>query len=327
MDAILNNITEPETIALLLSAATAVVVCLLIWQTFVEKDKLTPRLKSMAKRRAEMKAQALDLAKNKDKQGVAGSMLKRAANKFAKVNKDKNEADSKTLLAQAGIRNKDAVPIYNMLRFIMPVFTGGGMAAYLLLGSGGEKDSMVMDVALIVGAFAGGFFVPTLFVKNKGKKRQAKLRKALPDALDLLVICAEAGLGLDAALARVTREIANSAPELAEDLGLLSIELNFLNERRQAYENVVNRTGLKELNALMNTLLQSEKYGTPLSQGLRVLSDEMRTERLAKAEEKAARLPAILTVPMIIFILPFLFIVLMGPAIMRISDAFTQTGS
>lgn len=311
---------EAQTLALVLSGATAILTCIIIWQAFVERDKLTPRLKQMAKRRAEMKAAALNQVKA-DKAKPAKGLFKSLANKLAKRAKPKDETEIRHLLAQAGIRSKEAVPIYNLWRAILPLICGIGTAAYMILNPG-DKPNMIMDVALTIGAVAGGYFIPTLYVKNLGTKRKKKLRKQLPDALDLLVICSEAGLGLDAGLNRVTREIANSSPELADDFGLLSIELNFLNERRQAYENLIHRTGLPELNALVNTLMQSEKYGTALSQALRVLSSEMRTERLAKAEEKAARLPAILTVPMIIFILPFLFVILMGPAIMRISDAF-----
>ena len=311
-----------EVLAMALSGGTALIICLIIWQTFIEKDKLTPRLKKMADRRAEMKAQALAAATKRDtRERVHTNLIKTLAARFAKLTKQENAETLRNLLAQANFRNKEAVAIYNLWRAIMPIACGACMAAYLVLNQG-EKANMVMNFALTVGAVALGYFLPTIYVKNLATKRQKKMRKQLPDALDLLVICSEAGLGLDAGLNRVTREISQSAPELADDLGLLSIELNFLNKRRQAYENLINRTGLPELNALMNTLIQSEKYGTALSQALRVLSREMRTERLAKAEEKAARLPAILTVPMIVFILPFLFVILMGPAIMRISDAF-----
>ena len=311
-----------EMMALVLSGGTALIICVIIWQAFIERDKLTPRLKKMANRRAEMKAQALAAAtKRDDKDKVHKNLIKALAAKLAKYTKQENADTARNLLAQANFRNKEAVAIFNLWRAIMPIVSGSCVAAYLMFNQG-EKPNMVMDVAMVVGAVALGYFMPMIYVKNIATKRQKKMRKQLPDALDLLVICSEAGLGLDAGLNRVTREISQSAPELADDLGLLSIELNFLNERRQAYENLINRTGLPELNALMNTLIQSEKYGTALSQALRVLSQEMRTERLAKAEEKAARLPAILTVPMIVFILPFLFVILMGPAIMRISDAF-----
>jgi tight adherence protein C len=150
------------------------------------------------------------------------------------------------------------------------------------------------------------------------------MSRSLPDALDLLVICTEAGLNLDSALVRVSREIGANSPELAEELELTAVELGFLSDRRQALQNLEVRTGIQSVGALVSTLAQAEKYGTPLAQSLRVLAREMRDERLMKAEEKAARLPATLTVPMVVFILPSLFIVLIGPGILRTLDALSN---
>jgi tight adherence protein C len=161
-------------------------------------------------------------------------------------------------------------------------------------------------------------------VQNRITKRKKALRRALPDALDLLVVCAEAGLALNAALDRVVRELARSLPEIGDELGLLLIELNFLDERRKAFSNLCDRTDLDEFRSIANTLQQAEKYGTPLAQALRVLGADFRQERLTKAEEKAARLPAILTVPMIIFILPTLVIVIIGPAILKTLDSLSK---
>lgn len=149
------------------------------------------------------------------------------------------------------------------------------------------------------------------------------IQRALPDALDLLVICAEAGLSLDAALKRVAEEIGHTCPELGDELGLTAVELGFLPDRRSALHNLTRRCHLASLRGVVNTLQQTEKYGTPLSNALRVLSNEFRHERLMKAEEKAARLPVILTVPMIVFILPALMIVLIGPAAIRTIDAMS----
>jgi tight adherence protein C len=174
------------------------------------------------------------------------------------------------------------------------------------------------------GGAAVGYFAPRVWVQNRITKRKKALRRALPDALDLLVVCAEAGLALNAALDRVVRELARSLPEIGDELGLLLIELNFLDERRKAFSNLCDRTDLDEFRSIANTLQQAEKYGTPLAQALRVLGADFRQERLTKAEEKAARLPAILTVPMIIFILPTLFIVIIGPAILKTLDSLSK---
>ena len=173
--------------------------------------------------------------------------------------------------------------------------------------------------AVVCGAYA-----PEFVVHHVTSKRRKLLQKGLPDTLDLLVICAESGQSLDGALARVARELGVSHPELAEELHLTSAELGLLPDRRQALENLNQRTDLPGIRAVVNTLFQSEKYGTPLSQSLRVLATEFRNDRMMRAETKAARLPAILTVPMILFILPPLFIVLIGPAILKALDSFAR---
>jgi len=179
---------------------------------------------------------------------------------------------------------------------------------------------------LITVAVMFGAYFPDVMVKNAALKRQDKIRKGLPDGLDLMVICAEAGLSLDATLRRVADELAEASPELSDELGLTSLELGFLQDRQKALQNLAERTNMPGLRGMVNTLMQAERYGTPLAHSLRVLSAESRTERVLKAEEKAARLPAMLTVPMIIFILPPLFVVLLGPAALDIADALKNLG-
>jgi tight adherence protein C len=176
---------------------------------------------------------------------------------------------------------------------------------------------MKILICLFFAILAG--LLPNLIVKNKTQSRMNSLRKNLPDAFDLLVICAEAGLSLDSALDRVSREIMQSAPDLGEELALTAVELGFMPERQQALRALTDRVPLQGVQALVSTLIQTERYGTPLAQALRVLSTEMRDDRMMRAEEKAARLPATLTVPMILFILPPLFIVLVGPAGIKVA--------
>ena len=161
-------------------------------------------------------------------------------------------------------------------------------------------------------------------LRNAAAKRGKAIKLALPDGLDLMVICAEAGLSLDATLARVSRELGNGSPELGEELAMTAAELTFLPDRRLAFDNLNARTNSDGIRAVVNTLQQTAKFGTPLAQSLRVLAAEMRTARMTRAEEKAARLPALLTVPMILFILPTLFIVLLGPAALGIIDTFAH---
>jgi tight adherence protein C len=168
-----------------------------------------------------------------------------------------------------------------------------------------------------------GFFAPGIYIKNLTSKRKKRLQLGLPDALDLMIICAEAGLSLDATLLRVSRELQAACPDLAEELAITAAELTFLPDRRQAFENLNNRTDMSSIRGVVNTLMQTAKFGTPLANSLRVLAIEYRDARMFRAEEKAARLPALMTVPMILFILPTLFIVLMGPAALNIIDTFS----
>jgi tight adherence protein C len=177
---------------------------------------------------------------------------------------------------------------------------------------------------LVAGALILAYKAPDLWLKNKIDKRTKAIRKGLPDALDLLVICAEAGLTVDAAFGRVARELGKAYPELGDEFALTSIELGFLTDRRFAFENLAKRIDLDSIRGVVTTMIQTEKYGTPLASALRVLSAEFRNERMMRAEEKAARLPAIMTIPLILFILPVLFIVILGPAACSIHDALLK---
>ena len=224
-------------------------------------------------------------------------------------------------LVRAGWRSRDAVVLFAVckvgLPILFPILTATAVFGFGLFDLTPQKGWFAIS-----GSGLFGLMSPDIFVRNKAEKRLAAIRKGMPDALDLLVICAEAGLTLDAALTRVTRELGSAYPELGDEFHLTAIELGFLQERRQALENLAFRVDLPGVRSVVTTLIQTERYGTPLASSLRVLSAEFRNERMMKAEEKAARLPAIMTVPLIVFIMPCLFIVLMGPAACRISDQF-----
>jgi tight adherence protein C len=224
-------------------------------------------------------------------------------------------------LAQAGWRSKDAVIVYLFFRLFLPAAGAAlaGVFVYLLNAFDLAPAARLMAVA---GGALGGFLAPGVFLKNLIDKRRAKIRKSLPDALDLMVICTEAGLSLDATFKRVAGEISAASKTMADELTLVSSELSFLAERKQAFDNLRQRVPLRQIQALCSTLVQTEKFGTPLAQALRVLASELRDERMLRAEEKAARLPAIMTIPLILFILPALFVVVMGPAALSIMDSF-----
>ena len=183
-----------------------------------------------------------------------------------------------------------------------------------------SSDLSFSRLLAVVFGFFTGFYVPNLYINNAIKKRQQKVQLAWPDALDLLLICVESGMSIEAALQKVGEEVGSGSPELAEELGLTTAELSYLQERKQAYINLAERTGLDGVKAVTTALVQSEKYGTPLGQSLRVMAQENRELRMQEAEKKAAALPPKLTVPMIGFFLPVLFVVIMAPAIMQVTS-------
>jgi tight adherence protein C len=223
-------------------------------------------------------------------------------------------------LLQAGIRSKDLAFVVIFARFVLPLVIGPIMITGVYLLDWFPDWSSLKRYGLVAGSLILSYKAPDLWLKNKVQKRTDAIRKGLPDALDLLVICAEAGLTVDAAFSRVARELGKAYPELGDEFALTSIELGFLTDRRSAFENLATRIDLEAIRGVVTTMIQTEKYGTPLASALRVLSAEFRNERMMRAEEKAARLPAIMTVPLILFILPVLFVVILGPAACSISD-------
>jgi tight adherence protein C len=307
-----------DNLFLVLLTAVAFITVLAVWYSLIERDPMERRARVLAARRAELRSSTLKGRGQSRRQQERLSAIRRVVMLFKLVQRQQSTKLNERV-AQAGLRSRDAVVVFLFFKIATPVLLGA--AAFLLVYVLEIGDlSPVTRLCVVLAGAVLGFFVPELYVTNLTSKRQLALSKGLPDALDLLVICAESGLALDVALERVANEIGGANPELAEELELTAIELGFLPERRQALTNLNRRTNLPAIRGVVNTLLQTEKYGTPLSQSLRVLANEFRDQRLLRAEEKAARLPATLTVPMIVFILPVLFIVLIGPAIISVMD-------
>ena len=231
-----------------------------------------------------------------------------------KLTRGEEAESTKDKLVKAGYRAREALVVYQGIRVVLPVALVG-----LLFIPATLFHLPVMQEAMIgVVILAGGAYLPPTVLKRITTARNRRFTRALPDVLDLLVICAEGGLSLDGALSRVSREFRRFLPEMADELGLTGIELGFLPSRRDALLNLSKRVGIPGMHSLVNTLVQTERYGTPLAHSLRALSNELRDERMLKAEEKAAKLPATMTVPMILFILPSVFIVLIGPAALSV---------
>ncbi len=306
-----------NSLLVILVAGLAFLTVVAVWYGLLERHPMERRAKMLAERRDQLRGTMLRDKPRKRRSESLGAM-RQVVNTLKLVQTQQSDKLNDRL-AQAGLRSRDAIVVFLFFKVVTPVLLGAIAFLLVYLLQVGDL-SPAARLAAVMGGIVLGFFAPELYVSNLTKKRQLALSKGLPDALDLLVICAESGLSLDVALERVANEIGGANTELAEELSLTSIELGFLPDRRQALLNLNRRTNLPSIRGVVNTLTQTEKYGTPLSQSLRVLANEFRDQRLLKAEEKAARLPATLTVPMILFILPVLFIVLVGPAIINVMD-------
>jgi tight adherence protein C len=284
-----------------------------IFQTLRLDRSFARRLKAIGDRRQLLRASGLAARGQRSRPRPTQTGIMHRVVQQLNLLRSREAAEAQLMLARAGFRTRDAMVVYFFCRVSLP-FAFGLAAALDLYLVPILPVGPTWQLPVLAGAIIAGMFAPGLSIKNKISRRRDRLLKALPDGLDLLVICVEAGLTLDAALARVGRELGLSWPELAEEFALTAVELAFLLDRCQALRNLGLRTDLAPLRGVINTLQQAEKFGTPLANSLRVLSTEFRDTRMIKAEEKAARLPALLTVPMMIFILPVLFIVLLGPA-------------
>ena len=311
-------------IATLLSAVATFAVLIAIYAATTVKDPMARRVKALNERREQLKA-GIVASTNKRKKltnkNQAADRVRGLLGSFKMIQEDQLKK-TQIKLMQAGIRAKDLAYFIILARFAMPVVVGIAVVLGLYVFDFMPDWGWFKRYTVTAGALVGSYKAPDIWLKNKVTKRSHAVRKGLPDALDLLVICAEAGLTVDAAFGRVAKELGKAYPELGDEFGLTAIELGFLNERRQAFENLATRVDLEAVRGVVTTMIQTEKYGTPLASALRVLSAEFRNERMMRAEEKAARLPAIMTVPLILFILPTLFIVILGPASCSISDSF-----
>ncbi|HKX77018.1 MAG TPA: type II secretion system F family protein [Novosphingobium sp.] len=313
-------------IATLLSGMAAAAVVLAIYAAVTVKDPMARRVRALNQRREELKAGIMVTARKRTsivRKNETTDRMKETLSSL-KVLQESQVAAIQQKMAQAGIRKKEWAVAVIFGRMVLPIVLGG-FAAFMIYGIDYFPDwGSMKKFGLFAATVILGYKGPDLFIQNLVTKRTDAIRKGLPDALDLLVICAEAGLTVDAAFERVAKELGRAYPELGDEFSLTSIELSFLTERRQAFENLAYRVNLDSVQGVVTTMIQTERYGTPLASALRVLSAEFRNERMMRAEEKAARLPAIMTVPLILFILPVLFVVILGPAACSIADAFSS---
>jgi len=312
----------PEDLVVGMAMLTAGVTTVAVWQTLTIRDKLAPRLRLLRAQRAMMKSDYLNDKGEVVPDNSTMSQIRQVVERL-KLAKGRDAEKATLALTRAGMRSKDALVLYQFARLSLPLAMGlvGAVLLYIL-----EVPKLPVPLRALVTMtmVVLGAYAPNVFVRNAAQKRRHKIERAMPDTLDMMVISAEAGLSLDAAFNRVAKELAPAWPEMADELALTSIELTFLSDRRRAMDNLAQRVELESIRAVINTLRQSEKYGTPLAQSLRVLSAEFRNARMMRAEAKAARLPVLMTLPMVLFIMPPLFIVLIGPAILQVIDEMSH---
>ncbi|MBC7908507.1 MAG: type II secretion system F family protein [Rhodospirillaceae bacterium] len=306
-----------ELLLIGIAAIAAFASVMAIGLQLTSRDQLASRLKAVAARRQQLSARQRDgykTARFQPKRHVG--WMKAVVDRMNL--KEMLEAPAlKHKLAQAGWRGSSAGVTFMFSRIAVPVVMFGLGLIYAT--SVFAHWTFVQQAMLVLGAGTLGNYLPEIMLSNAVQKRQQAVARSFPDGLDLMVICVEAGLSIEATLLKVADELGSSASELAEEVGLTAAELAFLGDRRAAWDNLADRTGLPQVKSLCTALVQSEKYGTPVGQALRVLADENRTARMAAAEKKAASLPAKLTVPMILFFLPVLFLIIIGPAAIRIA--------
>ncbi len=293
----------------------------LLWIAFfpAQVGSVNKRLKSIQDRRQALKKHhQIDGGKKKRRGELDDGAVRVMRNTVEKFRMEEmlNNTDLRQKLSQAGYRGKKAPVVFLFFKIVMPVLLFIAALLYYWLIYQGEFQPVRHGLISLIVAGAG-YMLPGIWMTNVTQKRQVKMQRAFPDALDLMVICVESGMSVEKSFQWVSEEIAAQSQDLAEEIALTCAELSYLGDRSKAFENFSIRTGMQQVKALTGTLVQAERYGTPVGSALRVLSDESRNERMSVAERKAAALPAKLTVPMIIFFLPVLFVVIIGPAYLQ----------
>jgi len=310
-----NIVSDPAAAASLLAGVAIFATVVSVGIPLFQGDKLNTRLKSVTNRREQLRRQSRAELEGKSLKRESKGLLSDIDRKFdlQKLLEDPNVEEN---LQRAGLRGPGPVSAFYAARMILP-FVGLICAfVYVFVLEAIELQPAMRYGSLLFG-MAIGFYLPNVYVNNVAAKRQQSIMRAFPDSLDMMLICVEAGMSIEVAFQKVGREMGSSSVELAEELTLTTAELSYLPERRAAYENLANRTGHEGVKAVCLALIQAERYGTPLGDALRVMSKENRDMRMSEAEKKAAALPAKLTVPMIVFFLPCLFLVVLGPAYIK----------
>ncbi len=312
---------KPEVLITLLAAGAVFATALTILLPVLSRDRLTARMQVMAVEREQMRAARVAELGKKDGtklRATPKAFMLEIVEKFG-IREQFDTEEVRDKLKMAGLRGQAPLITYMFFRLAMPVLVAIGSLIYLFLFAEYDYPPLI-KIAVSIGAGYVGFYLPNMFIENQVQRRQTSIKNAFPDSLDMLLICVQSGMSIEASFGKVANEVGNTSIELAEELSLTTAELSYLQERRQAFDNLGKRTGIAGIKAVCTALIQAERYGTPVGQALRVMAKENRDTRMAEAEKKAAALPPKLTVPMIIFFLPVLFVVILGPAIIQVFE-------
>jgi tight adherence protein C len=316
---LVDRVHDTRFLAMLFAAVAAGATVLTLAMPLLVSDQLNKRMKSVAVEREKLRQRERERMARGERASLRASpkqYMQHVVERF-NLNKWLGQEEARAKLMQAGYRGQAPYVTFIFFRLVMPITLG--LAALIYMFFLVESDwTSTMKLGVVIGAIYAGMHVPYMYLKNKIQKRQQSIKRAFPDALDLLLICVESGMSIEAAFRRVSQEIGTQSIPLAEELTLTTAELSYLQDRRQAYDNLAMRTDLDGVKSVCMALQQSERYGTPLANTLRVMAQENRDMRMSEAEKKAAGLPPKLTVPMIVFFLPVLFVVILGPAAIRV---------
>jgi tight adherence protein C len=317
----IDKLHDTNFLVTLLTAVAAMAMVFTFAMPYISGDNLERRMKNVAIERNKIRARERERLAKGERVHLRNAPKAYMQLVVEQLNLRKwlGEEEMRATLIQAGYRGHGPYVAYLFFRMIVPIATFLFANMYLFVLVDIHKPALI-KIAIVIAAAWVGMKLPQLFLKNLIARRQLSVRRAFPDALDLLLICVESGMSIEVAFRRVSQEIGSQSIALAEELTLTTAELSYLPDRRQAYDNLASRTGLDGVKAVCTALVQAERYGTPLAQALRVLAQEIRDARMGEAEKKAAALPPKLTVPMILFFLPVLFVVILGPAFIRVME-------
>ena len=320
-DFLIDAIHNPRFLTMLLAAIAASATVYTLVLPLLAGESLDKRMKAVASERERIRARERERLNKNEKVSLRQTpkqLVSRVVEDF-NLTKYLAQDSAREKLSLAGYRGQAPYVTFLFFRLVAPIVMFIAAVLYVFVISHMEK-SMPIKVGMCIGAAYLGLQAPMLFLKNAISKRQLQIKRAFPDALDLLLICIESGMSIEAAFRKVSGEIVTQSVALSEEFTLTTAELSYLQDRKVAYENLAKRTGLEGVKSVCLALMQSERYGTPLGQSLRVMAQENRDMRMTEAEKKAAALPPKLTVPMILFFLPVLFVVILGPTFIRVSS-------